>query len=467
MPSPDTSPHLLPGGPPDLPSEPAPLDPHAVDPPHGLADASRGEPSLVEDQATPTVPVRATPEEAALVAEPRTLCRNCGARLPGAYCARCGQRHETLRIPVHRFIGRSFTELFGLDGRVWRTLGTLLFKPGVLTIEYLRGRRRRSLSPLRVYLASTLLFFFVLSVLDPVGRSQRGLFGSVDRDTTTVAAHAAQKDSILNTGYGTLDDERADVAEATQRLDSLQRRLGDGAAARADLDEDLADAESDLEEAMEELRADSLDRREGLRRARIEAAMLAAMPPDSIIALDDIHGAMRLLYPDSSGLASAPEWFGRSEAIQGIAAAPTETQRRANAVKFVQSTIGYVPTVLFVILPVFALLLKLIYVRRDWFYSEHLVFGLHTHAFAFNAFTLNALLVWAASLDGSQPNSLLGWTAALLLVSIPVYFYVAQKRVYEQGWIKTALKALVLATLYVAVLIGGLVAVFILAAFLG
>ncbi|MGB3541670.1 DUF3667 domain-containing protein, partial [Rubrivirga sp.] len=125
-------------------------------------------------------PPAVTPEEADLVAEAPTLCLNCGARLPGQFCARCGQKSQELRVPVHRFVARAFQELFGLDGRVWRTYGTLLFKPGRLTTNYFKGRRQRSLSPLRVYIVSTLLFFLLISVLDPVGRIRETVEDSIE-----------------------------------------------------------------------------------------------------------------------------------------------------------------------------------------------------------------------------------------------------------------------------------------------
>ena len=62
---------------------------------------------------------------------------------------------------------------------------------------------------------------------------------------------------------------------------------------------------------------------------------------------------------------------------------------------------------------------------------------------------------------------MLGWAVGLLLASIPVYFLVAQKRVYGQSWRKTVVKAFVLGTVYNGVLIAGLVGVFALAAFWG
>ncbi|MEL7362414.1 MAG: hypothetical protein AAFN13_10100, partial [Bacteroidota bacterium] len=106
---------------------------------------------------------------------------------------------------------------------------------------------------------------------------------------------------------------------------------------------------------------------------------------------------------------------------------------------------------------VFALLLKVVYLRRNWYYGEHLVFALHVHAFAFGVFTLLAL---------GAMTPLGGWSL-WLLVLVPLYVYLAQKHVYQQGWVKTALKGYALSMLYVFALSCGLVLALVLAAAIG
>ena len=90
-----------------------------------------------------------------------TACKNCGTNLEGAYCGHCGQRDIDLERPITALIVETLHETFEIDGRVARTLKTLLLQPGVLTAEYLAGRRRRYSSPLRFYLVVGVLFFVV------------------------------------------------------------------------------------------------------------------------------------------------------------------------------------------------------------------------------------------------------------------------------------------------------------------
>jgi hypothetical protein len=88
-------------------------------------------------------------------------CRNCGAPISGAFCAQCGQETD-LRLPTLRaFMREAAGRYVAFDGRFWRTMLALAFRPGRLTREYFAGRRRRYVRPARLYLFSTLIFFAV------------------------------------------------------------------------------------------------------------------------------------------------------------------------------------------------------------------------------------------------------------------------------------------------------------------
>jgi hypothetical protein len=96
-------------------------------------------------------------------AAPR-LCRNCESPLGGAYCSACGQAaHESARS-LETLFHDAWNDLTSLDGRLWRTLGALAFRPGLLTSEYLRDRRAQYLPPFRLYLVLSLLFFALQAV---------------------------------------------------------------------------------------------------------------------------------------------------------------------------------------------------------------------------------------------------------------------------------------------------------------
>jgi hypothetical protein len=86
-------------------------------------------------------------------------CKNCDTPLEASYCPQCGQRDIELDRPLPELLGEALRETLDVDGRAARTLWTLIRRPGVLTSEFLAGRRRRYSPPFRLYLISSLLFF--------------------------------------------------------------------------------------------------------------------------------------------------------------------------------------------------------------------------------------------------------------------------------------------------------------------
>lgn len=96
----------------------------------------------------------------AAVIEVETIhCRNCGAAVDYHYCAVCGQETK-LHVPsAHEFLHEFITHYVALEGKLWQSLWLLVRKPGMLTAEYLAGRRARYIAPLRLYLTFSILFF--------------------------------------------------------------------------------------------------------------------------------------------------------------------------------------------------------------------------------------------------------------------------------------------------------------------
>jgi len=87
------------------------------------------------------------------------VCKNCRSDTSGNYCQQCGQATH-LHVPSAReFLHEFIAHYVALEGKLWKTLGTLLFRPGLLTKEYIDGRRVRYIEPLRIYLTFSIIFF--------------------------------------------------------------------------------------------------------------------------------------------------------------------------------------------------------------------------------------------------------------------------------------------------------------------
>lgn len=92
-------------------------------------------------------------------------CRNCGASAPGDYCPACGQETRIRPPTFLQFMREAGGRYVALDGRLWKTLGALLLRPGFLTREYFAGRRKRYIRPARLFLVASLVLFAALRIV--------------------------------------------------------------------------------------------------------------------------------------------------------------------------------------------------------------------------------------------------------------------------------------------------------------
>tara|TARA_B100000809_G_scaffold266834_1_gene332034 strand:+ start:6610 stop:7563 length:954 start_codon:yes stop_codon:yes gene_type:complete len=94
-------------------------------------------------------------------------CKNCNQsiKINDKFCSTCGQKNIS-KLNVKFVFGEVFQTLFNIDSKVFRSLRFLIFKPGYLTKEYLEGKRVSYLPPIRIYLALSFLYFFLISVVD-------------------------------------------------------------------------------------------------------------------------------------------------------------------------------------------------------------------------------------------------------------------------------------------------------------
>lgn len=98
------------------------------------------------------------------------LCQNCEHVLRAAdhYCPQCGQRRISAEDLSFRHLFReSFLDYFHFDSKFFKTIGPLIFRPGLLTLEFLAGRRKRYVEPFKMFLVISVIYFLVMSVDKP------------------------------------------------------------------------------------------------------------------------------------------------------------------------------------------------------------------------------------------------------------------------------------------------------------
>jgi hypothetical protein len=319
------------------------------------------------------------------------VCLNCGAHLRGQYCGNCGQRGSSRLISLWQLLREAFGDLFELDSRLWRTLAPLVVKPGRLTHDYLQGRRVRYMPPFRMYLVLSLLFFLV-AFFDP--RESLGIF----YEPQTEEEAAAQRQQ-----------------EAAKIADEVRREFA---------------AEGLIPPPPEEAPETGEDAEGGLN-IRINGDG----PGEADCQVDEFN-------------INGPEWLKRRLTPERLVKI-CEDMKKDNGRQFLRNLYDNIPIALIVLLPIMAFVLKLLYPLSRRYYVEHLLFFVHFHAFLFLILTLQILV--------GRLNSLLPTPEAvgiLIIVAasfyVPVYLFVAMRRVYGQGRLVTAFKYVTLSVSYFA-----------------
>ena len=348
--------------------------------------------------------------------DPKRPCLNCGDPTPGEYCPSCGQRKVDVQVSVRTMMADVLEDQLFLDRRLPRTLSALLFKPGQLTVEHVNGRIARHIRPFRLYLVTSVMFFLLVSFLGlqmvRQATANEGEAGGPGGD-----AEQAVVDSLA---------ANADVAELDSALAALNEAVQDTALegpARLGLE---ATREALLRRRADALQGAATDGDTAATPPQTPEGAAPPAPPD----LDDGETVAELLWEEGDGPHVSFGIPAVDSALAGRVRRIGRMQPREAAEELASTFLNYTPTMMFVLLPIFALVLKLLYIRRGRFYAEHFVFLLHVHSFVYILATAMLLL----------RNILPWWFEVGLGGWILVYILLAMRRVYGQGWFRTGLK---------------------------
>jgi Protein of unknown function (DUF3667) len=151
-------------------------------------------------------------------------CLNCGTKLTGAYCSACGQKAHIHRS-VRAFFQDFLAGLFNFEGKIWRTLPMLAWRPGEMTRRYIAGERARFISPVALYLFTVFAMFAVLNFTGALGTGgkhnrngllQNGLQTGISDDQKDIAKLQIKRNAELAAGQKVAD---LDVKIAAKQKD--------------------------------------------------------------------------------------------------------------------------------------------------------------------------------------------------------------------------------------------------------
>lgn len=369
-------------------------------------------------------------------------CENCNAALHGDYCHQCGQSiHNPVRHAGHA-IEEVFESFWHLDGRAFRTFRDLLV-PGRTTLEYLAGHRQRYLPPLRVFVIMSLLAFFV-------GK---------------LTIHPAQDMVLVEGGDVSAITQSNSVEEVERSRDGLLAKLEQK---RARDSKGLPGVSATVIAEQVRIQGEAANRIAELtgaaKPAVTEKNPLVSSATPGPAPRADLKSKGPLFSSDNEAWnveakkvnvgwlpGFANDWINRKlvhgkENLERIGPRPD---------LLFQLFMSSLPSALFVLVPVFALMLKIAYLFKRRLYMEHLVIALYSHVFLLMALT--AVFVLMAVSGWVGPHA--GWLAVclnvavgLLLTWMPIYLLLMQKRVYGQGWPMTLVKYSAIGMVYVNLL---------------
>ncbi|MBA2270121.1 MAG: DUF3667 domain-containing protein [Chthoniobacterales bacterium] len=385
---------------------------------------------------------------------PLSHCENCETPLAGEYCSQCGQHAIDYRRSIMRLAVDAADSLLNWDTKFLHTVVVLLLRPWRLTNDFNAGRRVRYVHPLRLYLVASILFFLLGNLLNFTGfRDNRNIELStedraeIDRAFATLAA----PDSPLP------PEQRARVEAARQRWTApvetrteAENAIFDKAALRLLKLTNKDDFKTQKELKTKDLvrletalslieQANQKERAPADPNAPPTAPSDAPAPPEGAPPAAPPSGSpaaksgptIQLGGPDGGGADTPFEKWMETRIKEKIGEDGTKVEL------FLSTLRDHIPTMMLCCVPLFAFVLKLLYVRQRRYYVEHLVYALHIHTFAYVAIVVITLMGMGAQRWVPTLQPLIVF--ALSLVGVALIF-LSIRRVYRQGWFMTTFK---------------------------
>ena len=338
---------------------------------------------------------------------PLTHCENCGAELQGHWCAQCGQPAIEYRRSFRYVVADLLNEFLNWDSKFFTTIALLILKPWRLTNEFLAGKRVRYVNPLRLYLLASILFFFAVN------------FGA--KGIRFDASKLGPKD-------------------------------------RAELESDLKDADlpPEARKKLEELLRESSPSPAPSPLANEASPPVAPTAPSNAASPQPVESTNEqkkygkigerpfVVFDESKSSTPFERWIeARAKEKMG--------EKGTKMGLFISTLFSNLPYMMLCCIPLFAFVLKVLYVRRRIFYIDHLIYALHIHTFFYAGIML--IVLATIGLNRFAPGAIAGSLIALLWIAFVTQIFLSIRYVYRQGWFLSIFKFLFGGFVYLMVLV--------------
>lgn len=387
------------------------------------------------------------------------VCLNCGRELEDFnFCPDCGQINSHKQVSLSQIIRELLGEFFTFDSKFFKSFAPLVKKPGHLTTEYILGRRATYILPMRLFVFTTVLYFFMLAL--------NSSDTSSDEFKSTRVSSASDSLAFLMERYeGQLSEETKTliIGEITDNYQLYTKEK------KRSLKE---------EKLLKEIAGYNLNSSENshrffvfklLKHYRIKSKPGIKYGNDEL----DLESLEKFIKVE------APKGVNKNNRFYNYLAGNYKIREREidndeSDISFSQDTtvnpylrtflqsvenmsnsggygqtifmkdfMGQMSKLVFLMVPIFALLLKIFYIRSKIFYINHLIFSLHIHS------VLLILLLFPLIMGIVGISShVTGITYFLIIIVFTIYTTKALKRVYRQKGVKTIIKFLTIIFIY-------------------
>lgn len=272
-----------------------------------------------------------------------TECLNCGHHLDisDKFCPSCGQINSNKKLSFSDFFNEFFAGLFAYDSRIRRTFNMLIFHPGKISRDYIKGKRMRYANPFRFYLSASIIFFILWNFTNSFEGFNTGL------DTSAVENEALTKDPLENL--------RSDL----QKVPTIR-------SSPIPVDSLLLNQIENRTKSYREFY---------VSQEKMESLGLLPSFTQQVTLYDKFHNQTQIIDPVQALDSLSHENSAYNEWLYSKVVDFNFVQD--NPKLFFDYFIGKLPFIIFFYLPVFALFIWLIYIRRPYNYMEHLIFTFH------------------------------------------------------------------------------------------
>ncbi|QCR23595.1 DUF3667 domain-containing protein [Pontibacter sp. SGAir0037] len=336
-------------------------------------------------------------------------CLNCGTTVPDKFCPNCGQENLELHENFLHLALHSVGHYFHFESKFFNSIIPLLTKPGYLTKEYFAGKRASHLSPVSMYIFISILFFFLF----------------------TANTNSNKKDIIEENTASEQAEVKEEIATAKE---IIQRQLAEGK-----VNEKAASYTYTLLDNAEA----SLD----TTKHEHNDAVIVAKPAGKEIL--NTEAASKAKTDDVE--AEVVEEHTFSNSLQAKFRQVMDDDLSSELFK--NKLVSHLPKVMFILLPLFALILKLVNWRSSKYYVEHLIYSIHVHSFLFLFGSIMILLSWVLPF-------LSDWIQFFGMIVVLWYIYRSMRNIYRSTRWRTVYKFFLLFFAYSFLLtISGLIVV--------